>query len=127
MTNKTTDPNWVDRPLNILISSRVRLTNEQRKLLKNAYYGKKNALQPSESTGRGGLSVTTAFGGSNDLDKELGFSQLVFTDLVNSRDSINLNIVIKLQKVLGVELITEDEIVEASKRYCDYVFNRKED
>ena len=60
----------------------------------------------------------------NELDVKLGFSNLVFSDLINSRDSINLNIVLKLQNMLGVELITKDEIVQACSHYCDYSWNK---
>ena len=60
----------------------------------------------------------------NELDVKLGFSNLVFSDLINSRDSINLNIVLKLQNVLGVELITKEEIMESCSHYCDYSWNK---
>ena len=111
-----------NEPLPILISARVRLTQEQRRALKDAYYTRKNALQPAEPAARGGLVVSTTYGGSNALDAELGMSQVVFADLSNSRDSISLNIILKLQNVLEVELISREEILEACSNYCDYVF-----
>ena len=118
---------WVDNPLPILMSSRIRLTGEQRKAVKDAYYTRKNSLQPTQSVGTGGLAVATAYGGSNELDKQLGFSNLVFSDLINSRDSMNLNIVLKLQNVLGVQLITKDEIRSACEKYLDYTFQKAEE
>ena len=36
-------------PLSVLISARVRITDEQRRELKDAYYSRKNALQPAEA------------------------------------------------------------------------------
>ena len=111
-----------NEPLPILVSARVRLTQDQRKALKDAYYTRKNALQPAEAEGRGGLVVSTSYGGSNALDTELGMSQVVFADLSNSRDTISLNIILKLQRVLNVELVTPETILEACKSYCDYVF-----
>ena len=54
--------------------------------MKDAYYTGKNSLQPTQSVGTGGLAVATAYGGSNELDNKLGFSNLVFSDLINSRD-----------------------------------------
>ena len=124
MTNSN---KWIDNPLPILLSSRIRLTAEQRKAVKEAYYTRKNSLQPAQSVGTGGLSVATAYGGSNELDNKLGFSNLVFSDLINSRDSMNLNIVLKLQNVLGVQLITKDEIRSACEKYLDYTFQKAEE
>lgn len=111
-----------NEPLPILVSARVRLTQDQRKALKDAYYTRKNALQPAETEGRGGVVVSTTYGGSNALDTELGMSQVVFADLSNSRDTISLNIVLKLQRVLNVELVSREDILEACSGYCDYVF-----
>ena len=118
---------WVDNPLPILLSARIRLTNEQRKAVKDSYYARKNSLQPAESVGRGGLAVSTSYGGMNELDVKLGFSNLVFSDIINSRDSMNLNIALKLQNVLGVELITKEEIIEACSHYCDYSWSKSEE
>ena len=111
-----------DNPLPILISARIRITDAQRKELKEAYYKRRNSIQPSESTGTGGLVVTTSYGGINELDKQLGFSNLVFSDLVNSRDSFNINLALKLQCVLDVELVTKQILLDACKSYIDYIF-----
>ena len=111
-----------DNPLPILISARIRITDAQRKELKEAYYKRRNSIQPSESTGTGGLVVATSYGGINELDKQLGFSNLVFSDLVNSRDSFNINLALKLQCVLDVELVTKQILLDACKSYIDYIF-----
>ena len=114
--------NFKDNPLPILISARIRITNTQRKELKEAYYKRKNSIQPAESKGTGGLVVTTSYGSSNELDNKLGFSNLVFSDLVNSRDSFNINIALKLQTVLDVELVTKQVLLDACKSYIDFIF-----
>ena len=111
-----------DNPLPILISARIRITDTQRKELKEAYYKRKNSIQPAESKGTGGLVVTTSYGSSNELDNKLGFSNLVFSDLVNSRDSFNINIALKLQTVLDVELVTKQVLLDACKSYIDFIF-----
>ena len=114
--------NFKDNPLPILVSSRVRLTDEQRQMVKTAYYKRKNALtQPVRSNNHTGLVVETA-STSADLDKQLGFTSIVFTDLVNSRDTISINILLRLQEVLGVELLTKKQLIDACKNYADYVF-----
>ena len=122
MTNYT----YKDGALPILISARIRLNAEQRQELKQAYYQKKNALQPTASTGTGGLRVETSYGGSDYLDKALGFNNLVFSDLVNSRDSITIAIVLRLQQVLEVELISQEKLMEACSSYCEYIFLKAE-
>ena len=114
--------NFKDNPLPILISARIRITDTQRKELKEAYYKRKNSIQPAESKGTGGLVVTTSYGSSNELDNKLGFSNLVFSDLVNSRDSFNINIALKLQTVLDVELVTKQVLLDACKSYIDFIF-----
>jgi hypothetical protein len=113
---------FINSPLPILVSTRVRLNEEQRKALKNAYFEKKNAAIPQERTTEDGLVVSTPYT-SPGLDKELGMNQLVFSDLVNSRDTITIGIVLKLQQALGVEVITKKEVMAACKSYCDYIFN----
>ena len=113
---------YKNHPLPILISSRVRLTDDQRREVKDAYYKRKNQLtQPVRSNNHTGLVVETASIAS-DLDKQLGFTSIVFTDLVNSRDTISMNILLRLQEVLGVSLITKKELIDACKNYADYVF-----
>lgn len=116
---------YKNHPLPILVSARVRLTDEQRKKVKDAYYAIKNATAPSTRTNENGLVVETPYS-APDLDKALGMSSLVFADLTNSRDTLTLGIVMKLQDVLGVELITEKELIAACKNYAAYMF-RKED
>ena len=119
--------NFKDNPLPILISARIRITDTQRKELKEAYYKRKNSIQPAESKGTGGLVVTTSYGGSNELDNQLEFSNLVFSDLVNSRDSFNINIALKLQTVLDVELVTKQVLLDACKSYIDFIFYKTDD
>ena len=119
-----TDSNWTNAPLPVLISARVRLSTTQRLLLKEAYYKIKNAKVPASTTGTGGVTVATAYGPDMQLEKDLGMSQLVFSDVINSRDSISLNILLKMQSVLGVEVISKQEILDASASYVDYVFGK---
>ena len=116
-----------NNPLPILISARIRITDAQRKELKEAYYARKNAIQPAEATGTGGLVVTTSYGGSNELDKQLGFTNLVISDLVNSRDTLNINIALKLKSILDVELVTKEKLMEACDYYAEYIFLKAND
>jgi hypothetical protein len=112
-------------PLDTLISARVRLTYDERNALKDAYRAAKSAELSEHPAPVGGspIKVMSANLTGTQLDTELGMSQLVMTDLLTSRDSINLPVILHIQKVLGVEIITEKRILEACKGYIKYVFN----
>ena len=126
-TQTKTQSTWTDAPLEYLISARKRLTPDERKLLKTRYYELRNAGNETHRRGTGGLSVETSFGGTTTLNQQLGMSDLVFADLVNSRDSISLNIILKLQQTLGIELVQPQDIMNACESYVAYVFGKVED
>ena len=114
---------YKNHPLPILVSARVRLNSDQKKALKDAYYKRRN--ENSTRTNENGLVVDTNYTTPN-LDKALGMSPLVFSDVVNSRDTLQLSLVLKLQKVLEVEVITQKEVLAACKSYCEYVFTKED-
>jgi hypothetical protein len=119
--------NFIEGKLPILVSARIRLNEDQRQALKVAYYAAKNAadVQPARI---GGSTVTTVTATQNlDLDKKLGMSSLVVSDLLNSRDSLAIAIVLKLQTVLNVQVVTKEDILKACQGYCEYVFNTYND
>mgnify|MGYP003141598444 CR=1 FL=1 len=98
-------------PLPILISSRIRLSEEQRQSLKDAY----QALKRQETKERAtitGITVSTA--------------SASVADLLASRDTLALGIVLKFQDVLGVTVITEKMLLDACKSYCSYVFHKEQ-
>lgn len=106
-------------PLPILMSCRVRLNPEQRACLKAAYYEMKNAATPKAVT-QPGSTVTTVT--VHNLDNELGFSNIVFSDIVGSRESIPLNTLIQMQRTLGVEVIQPEDIIKATEGYVKWIF-----
>ena len=118
MTTKTT-------PLPILISARIRLSFNQRKTIKNVYYKFKNASLPTESIGQGSVTVQTNYGSDLELEKRMGCSHLVFADIVNTRDSISLNVILRLQEAHGVEVITKKDIEDVCTGYLEYMFQAK--
>ena len=118
-------PSFVDNPLSILYSCRIRLTEDERQALKSAYNAKAKTQTPQSlpSIGGSSLSVQTVHATPN-LDQELSMSRLVFQDLVNSRDSVNLSLIIKIQQVLGVEVVNRERLQAAFEGYLDYVFTQ---
>ena len=109
-------------PLPILVSTRIRLDKSQRNLLRDAYHEARLQSQVPDRKTPTGIQVATA--GVNSLDTLLGMSSLVFSDIIASRDTISIGIVLKLQNVLGVEVITKKAVLDACERYCSYVFQK---
>ena len=89
-----------------------------------AYYAIKNAEAPIDSAGHGGVAVQTTYAPSVELERKLGMSTIVFSDLVNTRDSIALTVILRLQSALGIEVVTQKDIEEACASYISYVFGK---
>ena len=113
---------FTNGPLPILVSSRIRLSEDQRTLLRDAYHAERINRQVPDRKTQTGISVATS--GVNSLDAELGMSSMVFSDLIASRDTISIGIVLKLQKVLGIEVLTKKALLDAAKSYADFVFSK---
>ena len=116
---------FVDQPLNYLISCRVRLREEQRQLLKDTYnalrFGKQETQEPVLQGS--GISSVTYTDAATRLYQETGMSAVVIGDLIGSRETISLPVILKLQRALGCECVTKDDIEEAMKGYAEYVFS----
>ena len=121
MTSKT---NKIEGPLPVLVSARVRLDYDQRTVLKQAYNKLSNAEPITSSDASGTLQVVTQ--SSSDLERRLGMSRLVVMDILNSRDTLSINIILKLQEVLSCEVITPKIITDACKNYVDYIFSKED-
>ena len=113
-----------DAPLPILFSCRIRLSEEKRALFKKEYYRQYNAATPIAAPAIGGSTIKseTSYAGGNQLDLKLGFNRIVAADLMGSRDTIQVGMIIKIQQVLGIELITEAELKEAFDSYIKWIF-----
>ena len=120
---KLTQPNYKEGELGTLISARIRLTDEERYKLKQAYYNRKRELAPVVEPTIGGstIGVSHAINSGDNLDQQLGMSHIVVVDLLSSRDSIHLPLILKLQKVLEVEIVDKKRVVEACEGYWDYL------
>ena len=106
--------------LPILCSARVRLDAEQRKVLKDAYFSQRESVGSKNTTGN--LQVSTAV--SSNAERETGLNHLVLMDILNSRETINLPLVVSLQKTLGVEVVSRQDLEEAFQSYLGYVLNK---
>ena len=93
--------------LPILLSCRVRLNREQRALLEDAYDNATRGSSPISNT---------------NLDQAFELIDVTMRDVLNNRDTIALPVLLKVQKILGVEVVYESEIADAATKYVDYVF-----
>ena len=110
--------------LSILISSRIRLTEEERKTLKTAYNNLSHSQQPDQLQEQGTSGIRTISAPvSTNIDRQVGMSRLVFMDLVNARDSISVVMVLKLQEALGVTIVDKKRMMRVCKEYVDYIFS----
>ena len=82
-TKKFVKPPYVDSPLPILYSCRMRLDEEQRATLKSAYAEAQRPHIPTNLPNIGGssVSVNTQYGAVRDLEQELGMSRTCSSDI----------------------------------------------
>jgi len=121
-TKNSSKPAFHEGPLPILCSARVRLTQDQRAILKKAYADASRGESTITSTDASGtLQVVTSV--ASKLQNELGMSRLVVMDLLNSRDSISINLILQLQRTLNVEVVTKNDVGTSLQHYLDYLFS----
>ena len=123
MTRQTTNTFQGDtNKLSILISSRIRLNEEERASLKAAYQKIKAGYAPAKrpSVNGSSLQVETAHS-SGELDSRLGMNSITFADIVSSRESISMPMLIQLQQALGVTVVTRERMEEAFASYLNHV------
>lgn len=108
--------------LNILCSIRVRLNEEQRQTLKSSYreHHQLSALPAMPNVLPGsGISVEHAPVNS-DVNSRLNLPHIVVTDLLNSREAMSLPTLLLFQQVLGVEVVSKQDLTKAFNGYLTY-------
>ena len=123
---KTTTTNTFaddDLKLSILISGRMRLSQEEKATLKSAYQKIRSGYAPAKQPTVNGstLTVETSYT-ATQLDTQLGMNNFVFSDIISSRETIPLQMILRLQSVLGVTILTPERLAEAFKDYSNYIF-----
>lgn len=99
-------------------SARLRLTEEQRGALRDAFNAKLNQTE-APAQGRGGIGVVTHK--TSTVEAELGMDRVTFSSLIASRESHALPVVLRLQRVLGVELVSKQMIQTTFKDYLKHL------
>lgn len=118
-----------DEPLDILVSTRIRITQEERAAIKQAYQQARAGYAPQQQPSVNGSSIVveTPQYSVAELDKALGMDSYIFADVINSRDSLSVPVILRIQKALGVEVVTRKRLETATTRYLDYIFSKVEE
>ena len=123
-TAKVTKTNYIDFPVTIGI--RIKLTADQKQLVKQAYDEKLYSEVGSQSdrdSSRGGLRVETAFN-APQLTQAMGCDRYTLASLLGSNERFAVGQLQKWEEALGIKLIDRKEIDKAWKSYLDHVFNK---
>ena len=121
---KFTTKKWVDAPLDTLFATRLRLNDEERKVLKEAHnqLRKQQAPAPQPTVlPNSSVKVANAQATTTNVYAEAGLSDLIVSDLITSRDSIQLNILLKIEQLLGVKVIAKERMLDRFNSYLDYL------
>lgn len=115
---------WVDAPLDTLFGTRIRLNDDERSALKKAHneFRKLHTPAPQPTVlPNSSVSVSNAQTVSTSAYTEAGLSDLIVADLITSRDSIALNVLLQIERLLGVQVITRERIMDRFEGYLDYL------
>lgn len=115
---------FIDRPLDTLFSARIRLSDDERAALRTAHQNfRKSFASASKPTVMSGsnLTVETAYVPPNNAYAEAGMSDLIVSDLIGSRDSVALSILLKIETLLGVKVIDRKRMMARFTDYLDYL------
>lgn len=113
-TIKVTDTTWTDYPITVGI--RIRLTPEQKQLIKETYDSKANC-GPSVSEGRGGIQVVTQSNPKKELVQAMGVDRLVLASLLGSNERHPISMLKRWEDVLDLKgkLIVKKQLDDAYK------------
>ena len=120
-------PDFINNPLSILCSCRLRLTAEQRETLKAAHHKFRAEARIAAATpvvAGSTLTVETNTEVPDSAYAKYGLSSLILNDLIVSRDSVSLPIVLNIQKLLNTTIITKEQLTEAFSSYLDYCYSK---
>ena len=115
----TTTMKQMKPKLPMYISCRVVLSEEQRSTLKNAYHDQLKELSPQPAR-IGGSTVSTRTAVNHPIQAEL--PGILLTDLLNTRESLPLDTVIRIQRAFGVEVVKPADVLKQAQNYVEFMF-----
>ena len=114
------NPEWVDFPVSIGI--RIRLSPEQKQLIKTAYdrIASGEVEEETTSTLPGKLRVSHNATPRN-LINEMGADRFTLSSLLGSNERQPVGMIKRWERVLGIQLLTKKELDEAWKGYLKHL------
>jgi hypothetical protein len=111
-----------DGHLRTQIGARVRLSEEERQLFKQAYRTACDGEVPSTRKVNS-IRVETKES-TPSLNKKLGMDSILFSQVINSRDPLPLPLLLRLQAALKVEIINRKELTKVYESYLNHIYNQ---
>ena len=115
----TTTMKQMKPKLPMYISCRVVLSDDQRSTLKTAYHEQLKELSPQPAR-IGGSTVTTNTTVNHPIQSEL--PGILLTDLLNTREPLPLDTVIRIQRAFGVEVVKPADVLKQADNYVEFMF-----
>ena len=109
----------IDFPVSI--GCRIRLTAEQKNLIKEAFNAKLNQEMPVQDHTHGGVSVVTKTSTPN-LTMAMGCDRFTLSSLLATSERFNVGMLQKWEKALDISLVTKKDLETAWKSYVKHVF-----
>ena len=101
---------------------RIRLSDDDREVLRAAYQKARDAEMPSETSVAGASPIRTITRWSTpQLNRALGFDDVMFAQIVSGRDPIQLGIILRIQNVLGVKIVTDTYLKKVFNSYLAHI------
>ena len=91
-------------PLAIKVSTRIRISEEERQDLINTY---------NQKLDEGDL-----------INYKLGMNNSTFLELVKGRDSVSIPFMLKIQNALGIEVVSKDRLTQSCREYINFIFHK---
>ena len=104
--------------LTYLCSIRIRLTPEMRSTLKEA---QNIARLAQPHPGLPGSSVK-----AETYQQSAQFSDVVLTDLIATRESIALPVILQLEQLFNITLVNKKDLMAAFKGYVEFVYEKNQ-
>ena len=119
-TTKVTKTNWVDFPITVGI--RIRLSPEQKQLIKTTYDQKANA-GPTVVEGRGGVQVVTQQNPKVQLTQDMGVDRVVLASLLGSNERHPVGTLVRWENCLDIkgQLVSKKEMDKAYKSLIEHL------
>lgn len=101
---------------------RIRLSDDDRQVLRDAYNKARDAEMPEETSPNGASPIRTITRWTTPkLNRALGFDDVMFSQIVSGRDPISLSIILKIQNVLDVKIVTDAYLKKVFNSYLAHI------